>query len=71
MNRESFAYVVYLIHSCADKWNRLPSEVYNILHNSGCIDVYLVPNFDMLHTQGTEYVVDEIREYLNVRGVAV
>ena len=71
MNKESFAYVVYLIHACADKWHMLPSETYNILQESGCIETYLIPNFDVLHTQGTEYIVDDIKKYLNLRGVTI
>ena len=68
MNQESFSFVVYLIHACANKWRKLPSEVYSLLQKTGCIDQYLVPYYDVLHTQGTDYIVEDIREYLGVRG---
>lgn len=68
MNRDSFAFVIYMIHACADKWNMLPSEVYRKLQSVGCIDQYLVPHYEILHTQGTGYVVEDIREYLEIRG---
>ncbi len=71
MNRESMAFVVYMIHACANKWDKPPSEVYQKLQSVGCIDSYLVPHYDILHTQGTDYIVDDIKEYLEVRGVAV
>ena len=71
MNQDSFAYVVYMIHACADRWHKLPSEVYKTLKGSGCIDKYLVPNYEILHTQGTEFVVDDIQEYLDIRGVKI
>ena len=71
MNKESFSFVVYMIHACADKWNMLPSEVYRKLQSAGCIDSYLVPHYDILHTQGTGYIVEDIREYLKARGVAI
>lgn len=71
MDKESFSFVVYMIHACADKWGKLPSEVYQKLQSAGCIDGYLVPHYDILHTQGTGYIVDDIREYLEVRGVTV
>ena len=35
------------------------------------IDDYLVPHYDILHTQGTDYILEDIKEYLEVRGVAV
>lgn len=71
MDKESFSFVVYMIHACADKWDKLPSEVYQKLQSVGCIDGYLVPHYDILHTQGTGYIVDDIRQYLEVRGVVV
>ena len=71
MNQDSFAYVVYMIHACADRWSKLPSDVYRTLKKSGCIDQYLVPNYEILHTQGTEFVVDDIQEYLDIRGVKI
>lgn len=71
MDKESFSFVVYIIHACANKWNMMPSEVYRKLKSVGCIDGYLVPYYDILHTQGTRYLVEDVREYLEVRGVTV
>ena len=71
MNRESFSFVVYMIHACANKWRKMPSDVYTLLQKTGCIDNYLVPHYDILHTQGTECIVEDIREYLGIRGVNV
>ncbi len=71
MNKDSFSFVVYMIHACAGKWNMLPSEVYRKLQSVGCIEHYLVPYYDILHTQGTGYVVSDIEEYLELRGVAI
>lgn len=71
MNRESFSFVIYMIHACAGKWNMLPFEVYRKLQSAGCIDNYLVPYYDILHTQGTGYIVDDIKEYLALRGITV
>ncbi len=68
MNKESFSFVVYMIHACANKWNMMPSEVYQKLQSVGCIQCYLVPHYDILHTQGTSYIVDDIKRYLEVRG---
>ena len=71
MNRESFSFVIYMIHACANRWSKVPSEVYKLLQKSGCIDNYLVPHYDILHTQGTDYIVEDIKEYLGIRGVRV
>lgn len=71
MIQESFEFVVYMIHACANKWNRLPSFVYQKLSDSGCIQKYLVPHYDILHTQGTDFVVSDIEEYLRIRKVEI
>ena len=71
MNKESFSFVVYMIHACANKWDMLPSIVYQKLQSVGCIDHYLVPHYEILHTQGTDFVVNDIEEYLEVRGITI
>jgi len=71
INKESFSLAVYMIHACANTWNATPSEVYQKLRIAGCIEGCLVPYYDVLYAQGTGYIVDDIKEYLEVRGVAV
>lgn len=41
MNKESFSFVVYMIHACANKWNMMPSEVYRKMQSVGCIAAIL------------------------------
>ena len=71
MNKESFAFVVYMIHAVANKFNKRPSEVYGLLTKCDCINDYLVPFYDVLHTQSTSYVLEDIVEYLERRGVKI
>ena len=70
MTKEVFEFVIYMIHACARKWGQSPSVVYKRLQNADCIENYLVPHYDVLHTQGTEFVVADIEEYLKMRGDA-
>ncbi len=71
MTQDSFSFVVYLIHACANFWNVTPARVYNALKKSNCIEKYLVPNYEILHTQGTNYLVEDISSYLKNRNIAV
>lgn len=71
MNQDSFSFVIYMLHACADKWGMLPSEVYRKLQNVDCISQYLAPHYEILHTQGTGYVIEDIKEYLAIRGVKI
>ncbi len=71
MNQETLSFVVYMIHQCAWAWNMTPAEVYARLQQCGCIQDYLVRHYEVLHTQSSGYVVEDIKEYLTRRGVAV
>lgn len=71
MNEDCFSFIIYMIHACAGRWNIAPSRVYFALKKSGCLDQYLVPNYDILHTQGINYIVQDIEEYLKAREVTV
>ena len=71
MNRDTMEFVVYMIHRCANQWNLSPARVYQKLKQSGCIGSYLVPHYDVLHTQSSEYVLTDIEEYLRRRGFVV
>ena len=37
MNKDSFSFVIYLIHAGADKWDSSPGEIYKKLQRAGCI----------------------------------
>jgi len=71
MNKDSMAFVVYMIHRCANQWGLSPAAVYRKLKESGCIQSYLVPCYDVLHTQSSDYVLNDIELYLRNRGIAV
>jgi len=45
--------------------------VYHALKQSGCLDNYLIPYYDILHTQSTDYIVADVATYLKEREVAV
>ena len=71
MSKETLEFVIYMIHACARKWRRSPATVYHTLSEVNCITDYLVPHYEILHTQGTEFVVTDIEEYIGARGVTV
>ena len=71
MDRDSMAFVVYMIHRCANQWGLSPAAVYRMLKESGCIEAYLVPHYGVLHTQSSAYILEDIEQYLKNRGIAV
>ena len=71
MNKDSMEFVDYMIHYCANKRHASPADVYKKLDEAGCIMKYLVPHYEVLHTQSSEYVMNDIVLYLKGRGIAL
>lgn len=68
MNKEVMEFVVYIIHACSKKWRKSPAAVYEIMSEKNCINGYLIPHYKVLHTQSTQYVVEDIEEYIGAHG---
>jgi len=62
---------IFMIYSLADKWKITPAAVYKILDSTGILDNYIIPCYDVLHTQGKEYLVEDVTEYVREKGVFV
>ena len=71
MSKETFEFIIYMLHACANKWGKRPSAVYKKLSDSDCINQLLIPYYNVLHTQGTAFIVGDIEDYLSARGIAV
>ncbi len=65
------SFSIYILYSLADKWHMSPAAVYKILNSTGILDDYVLACYDVLHTQGKEYLVEDITEYVREKGVAV
>ena len=62
---------IFVLYSLAEKWNTTPAKVYRILDDTGILDNYVIAGYDMLHTQGKEYLSEDITEFVREKGVAV
>lgn len=65
------SFSIFMLYSLADKWNKTPAMVYKILNSTGILDDYIIACYDVLHTQGKEYLVDDITEYAKEKGVKI
>jgi hypothetical protein len=43
--------------------------VYRRLKKSGILTDYIVPSYDVLHTFGKEYLMENLTEYMREKGV--
>ena len=59
-NRSVLVFVVFMIHALSEAWHMPPQKVYSILNKSKVLDNYLILHYDVLHTLGKEYLVDDV-----------
>jgi len=63
---------VFCIESIAEKLEISGDAVYEMLtEQSDILNDYIVPCYDALHTQGKEYIVDDIIDVMKQKGVNV
>lgn len=69
MDKNTLEFVTFAIGSVAERVCKSPAEIYNLLKRTHVIEGYLIPAYDVLHTFGRQYLVDDILGLLNDKGV--
>ena len=70
MNKNELDFSVFCIENIAERLNIDGKAVYNLLtSNSKILDEYIIPSYEPLHTQGKEYIVNDIVEYMRKEGL--
>ena len=64
-------FAVFVINALSEAWGGATPRVYSLLKQSGALDKYIVPYYDVLHTCGKEYLVDDLTGYLTDRGYKI
>ncbi|MCR5720658.1 MAG: DUF3791 domain-containing protein [Lachnospiraceae bacterium] len=65
-------FVVFCIENIAIRLNMDASEVYRALtEQSDILYSYIIPNYEVLHTQGKDYIVDDIIDVMREDGISV
>lgn len=71
-NSNELEFAVFCIENVAEKLGVGAECVYQAFTDkSDILNGYIVPEYDVLHTQGREYIVNEILEVMQERGVEV
>jgi len=69
MNKEELTFVTYCIGQLALRLHLPQQEVYRRLKCSGILYDYIVPSYDVLHTFGSQYLMDDLTDYMREKGV--
>ena len=63
-------FAIFCIENIAAKLGGSAEKVYDALtEKSDILNDYIIPEYEILHTQGKEYIVDDIIEVMKERGV--
>ena len=68
MNEEQLEFVTYCISKLSDILKMSQREVYRRLHESGILYDYIVPSYDVLHTFGSRYLMEDLIGYMKEKG---
>lgn len=71
-NAKELEFAVFCVENVAAKLNVGAEEVYRAFtEKSDILNGYIVPEYEVLHTQSKEYIVNDLIELMQERGVEV
>lgn len=63
-------FAIFCIEAVAKKLGMDAPNLYALLtEKSDILNSYIIPNYEMLHTQGKEYIVADIIEVMQKEGI--
>lgn len=71
LEKKELTFVIFILHALGQHWNMTTPEVYDILNSTGILDGYIIKCYDVLHTLGKEYLVEDITEFVREKGIDV
>lgn len=69
MSKDNVDFVTYCIGNLSRRLGLEAREVYRRLKISGILSEYIIPSYDVLHTFGKEYLMEDLSEYMREKGV--
>ena len=68
MQEYQLDFITYCVGNLADRLNMSASKVYKMLRSTDILNGYMIPCYDVLHTFGKEYILDDLISLLKKRG---
>lgn len=69
MNKDNIEFVTYCIGNLSRRLGLTAKDVYQRLKTSGILSEYIVPSYDVLHTFGKEYLMEDLTGFMREKGV--
>lgn len=64
MAKEQLEFVTYCIGNLSLRLGLPQTKVYNMLAKSGILQDYIIGSYDVLHTFGKEYLMEDLIDYM-------
>ena len=71
VGKKELRFAIFMLYSLADEWKMSPVKVYKILNSTGILENYIIKCYDVLHTQGKEYLVENVTDFVREKGIDV
>lgn len=69
MDFKTLEFVTCCISKLANELHLSQGDVYRRLKESGILYDYIVPSYDVLHTFGSRYLMEDLKAYMQEKGV--
>ena len=71
-NSNQMEFAIFCIENTAARTGIAPEIMFDLLtKNTNILQNYIIPNYEVLHTQGKDYIVDDILDLMKEKGVSV
>lgn len=71
-NTDELEFAVFCIENIAIRLGKNAEEIYQMLtERSDILNSYIIPEYEMLHTQSKDYILDDIISLMEGRGILV
>lgn len=71
-NANELEFSIFCIENLAVKLNRSPERVYTALtQQSDILYRYIIPEYEVLHTQSKEYILSDILDVMQEEGIII
>ena len=69
MNTTNIGFITYIIGNLSRRLGIPQKEVYQKLKASRILSDYIIPSYDVLHSFSKEYLMDDLTNYMQEKGV--
>ena len=71
-NADELEFAVFCIENIAIRLGKNAEDIYQALtEKSDILNSYIIPEYEVLHTQSKDYIVDDIISLMEERGIRV